>query len=204
MIYKVENIQTPEYNEALFQKAYNAMSPQRKTKAERYRSLEDKRLCVFADMLLRRILKEHFAVESPIFSANEQGKPVLANGKVHFSISHSKNFIACVADTQPVGIDIEHFRPIPARLINKVCTCEETDFIGAKGEFLNGKEMKKFLCVWTAKEAYLKYTGTGLSGGLQSICTIENGHIKKVLMPNVFLTNILSEEYALSIVSENT
>lgn len=203
MIYTVKNINSPEFTQELYEKAYNAMAQERKEKADRYRNPEDKRLCVFADMLVRELLKEHFSIENPVFSKDENGKPVLQNKEAHFSISHSKSFVACAVDSKPVGIDIEELRPIPAQLIKRVCTCEEKEFINSNGEALSPSEVKKFLQVWTAKEAYLKYTGKGLGGGLQSVSTVENREIKRELSSGVFLKSIQDEEYILSIVSEN-
>ena len=202
MIYKAENINNKLYSTELYEKAYNNMSAERQKRADRYVYTEDKRLCVFSDMLLRNMLKTHMGVSDPIFSAQEKGKPVLVNSNLHFNISHSKGFIACVIDTNPVGIDIQCYKKVPLdRLRKKTCTAQEDEFIlaGADEEEI----LRRFYMVWSAKEAYLKYTGEGLSGGLQQITVATKKGIKAKLTDNTYLFCIAEKDYALSIVTEN-
>ena len=165
-------------------------------------------LCVFADYILRHILREKFSVNSPEFYLNNSGKPCLKGDNLHFSISHSGTYVACVVDTAPVGIDIETPRTIHKNTINHCCTEDEKTFICQDFSTLppallpNSAEAKRFLSVWTAKEAYLKYTGEGLSGGLNNIATTESNQLKNHIEGKL-LTNINKEEYILSIISES-
>ncbi len=208
MIHKVENINDIKYTRELFEKAYNAMTPDRRQKADKLRFDEDKKLCVFSDMLLREMLRENAGITSPEFAKEENGKPYLAGREAHFNISHSKSFIACAVDAKPIGIDVEAARLVHTRLLRRVCTEEElifvtgSDNLPTENGYLSEEESLRFLQVWTAKEAYIKYTGEGLGTELTSISTIENNRLKTRLMPNLRLFNELTPDYILSIVSE--
>ena len=209
MIYRIENINNPNYTEALYEKAYNEMSYERKQKADRYKNIADKKLCVFSDMLLREMLKDTFGIEAPEFYINEKGKPCLMGNNLHFSISHSGSFVACAVDTSPVGIDIEIPRPINKRMLDHCFTNEEVRFIVSDLSSLpdsipaDSPETHRFLSMWTAKEAYLKFTGEGLGGGLKNIVTIEDGKLKSSIN-NKQLITIHNNDYVLSIITQIT
>lgn len=204
MIYKVENIKTEKYTDELFQNAYSTMSNDRKQKADRYRFDSDRRLCVFSDYLLRSMLKS-CSVENPEFYIDPKGKPALKGNHLYFNVSHSHDFIACVVDKAPVGIDIEVIRKVSLTLINKVCTEEELGFVlGKDNTFSEDTDTCiRFFRVWTAKEAFLKYTGEGLSGGLKNICVADKNGLKTKLSDNIYLINEYTEQYSLAVVSEN-
>ncbi len=208
MIYRIENINNPKYTDPLYEEAYSAMSSLRQQKADRYKHIADKKLCVFSDMLLREMLREHFCIDSPEFYLSESGKPCLVGDTLHFSISHSGSFIACAVDTSPVGIDIETSRAINKKVIEHCCTSEEVEYICPDPSVLadpipaDSKEAHRFLTLWTAKEAFLKYTGEGLGGGVKNIVTVENGNLKSAINNKKLLT-VTEKDYILSVISES-
>lgn len=93
------------------------------------------------------------------------GKPVLKNRAVGFSISHAGDHVLCAVHTGAVGADIETRRPVTPALIRRVCTAPEAAYVG--------EDPLRFLEIWTAKEAYIKFTGRGLSTGLHTV-TVAN------------------------------
>lgn len=201
MIYRIESINDNKFTDELFFTAYQAMEEERQQKADRYKHIQNRKLCVFSDFILREMLKEDFGVCNPEFYIEQSGKPALKGGTLHFNISHSKNYIACAVDTKPVGIDIETYRGISAPLIKRVCTKEELEYIFKDSKEINNTDtVRRFFSVWTAKEAYLKCTGKGLSGGLKGICVATKDGIKEVLTPNHKLLHITTNDYALSVV----
>lgn len=210
MVYKIEDINDIKYTHELFEKAYIAMNPDRRQKADKLRFDEDKRLCVFSDMLLREMLSEVFRITYPKFAKEENGKPCLATKEAHFNISHSKNLIACAVDSKPIGIDIEAKRLVHTHLLRRVCTQDELAFITGNKEsaitkdHLSEEESIKFLQVWTAKEAYIKYTGKGLGTELTSFSVAKADKLKTHLDPNLVLFNQVTPEYILSIAFEDT
>lgn len=203
MIYRIINLSHSMFDKELYQKAYNAMSPERKAKADRYKQEADKRSCVFTDMLLRELLRDNYAVTEPEFYIDGNQKPHLAGDKIHFSLSHSGDFAACALDSSPIGIDIERIRTVELPLIKKVCTDEELSFVLKNKDSTIGKDTcLRFLMVWCSKEAYLKYTGEGLKGGLKSISVADKTGIKENPLPHIKLELMGTEDYIGAIISE--
>ncbi len=203
MIYKIINLSGNLYDEKLYEKAYNAMTPERQKKADRYKQPSDKRCCVFADMLLREMLRDNYSVAEPDFYIDENQKPHIVGDKIHFSLSHSGDFIACAIDSSPIGIDIEKIRTVELPLIKRVCTDEELSFVlKSEDSTINKDTCVQFLKVWCAKEAYLKYTGQGLKGGLQSISVADENGIKTNPLPHIKLELISTEDYIGAVISE--
>jgi 4'-phosphopantetheinyl transferase len=98
------------------------------------------------------------------------GKPELAEfPELRFSLSHSESFamIAVVAGA-PVGVDIEVERPrsrldaVAARVLSDD---EHTEWLDAEPP----ERVRAFLARWTAKEAYLKAIGAGITRPLREV-----------------------------------
>jgi 4'-phosphopantetheinyl transferase len=87
---------------------------------------------------------------------DDAGAPLPRAG-VFWSLSHKPRYVAGVAATSAVGIDLEALRPVSAGLIAR---------IGGDGEWaiLGGRTCADFFSLWTAKEAVLKAVGQGLAG----------------------------------------
>ncbi|WP_308363455.1 4'-phosphopantetheinyl transferase superfamily protein [Streptomyces sp. ISL-86] len=92
------------------------------------------------------------------------GRPAVAGGALHFSLSHSNDVAYLAFAGVPVGVDVEG---IPgAAVVDDVLTSlhpAETAELTALPE----PERRAALArVWSRKEAYLKATGTGLALGV--------------------------------------
>lgn len=90
------------------------------------------------------------------FTKNPHGKPLCSYG-IYFSISHSDEYIAIVFDNSEIGIDIEKKRKINQKLWKK--TASESDI----AQYLLDDADTGFLKMWTIKEAYFKFIGTGIT-----------------------------------------
>ena len=97
-----------------------------------------------------------------VWETDANGKPHFANAAIHFNLSHSGGTVVAAFAGSAVGIDIESRG-----------RCR--DFIGIAKRFFHPSEAaaisgsndeNQFLRLWTGKEAMLKLTGEGLSGGL--------------------------------------
>lgn len=109
------------------------------------------------------------------YQLSSYGKPQIRGMEV--SLSHAGDYAVCAVSNQPVGIDIERVRIMNKSLTQKACTKKEQEYI-ENSETIEERK-RRFVEIWTNKEAYLKYTGTGIRLPLTSI---------EVLGEDVYLT----------------
>lgn len=167
---------------------------ERRAKIRAYRWSIDRLRSLCADHLAREMLAQRSALPRAAlhFHTDANGKPA-ANVPFHFNVSHSGNFVACSVGDSPVGIDIEELRSVRAALAERVCTEEERRFVFPNGSF----DSTRFLSIWTAKEAYLKYTGEGIRTDLRGISVMKGS---KFDLSPLRISQELHSEYVLSVV----
>lgn len=96
-----------------------------------------------------------------------QGKPFFANfADIFFNISHSQTGLAVAFSRNEIGFDIEniHRHRNSLGIANRFFTKREIAMLNNQ----NQANSDIFLRIWTAKEAMLKLSGAGISGGLNS------------------------------------
>ena len=121
---------------------------------------------VAARAALRRLLAAELGL-SPYelaFSYGPNGKPRLEpQSALHFNLSHSGGAVVIAfAHGTPLGVDVEELRPTVStlRLARRFFAPEEA----AAVENSDGvHRLRAFFHCWTAKEAVLKATGSGLT-----------------------------------------
>ncbi|MEV7724261.1 4'-phosphopantetheinyl transferase superfamily protein [Streptomyces sp. NPDC087917] len=92
------------------------------------------------------------------------GRPAVAGGAVHFSLSHSEDVAYLAFAGVPVGVDVEGL-PGPQAVADVLHTLHPAET--AELTALAVEERQAALArVWCRKEAYLKATGTGLALGV--------------------------------------
>ena len=148
-------------NSPLFMETYSRMSQHRKDKIDFYYFQKDRFLSLGAGCLLDFGLHSYGLEEKTAeFSYGENGKPYLRNCPVCFNLSHSKSFAACAFSEQEIGIDIEYMQIPDHSLMERVCRPSELSFL----EKLQGQALSSACTkLWTIKESYMKYLGTGLT-----------------------------------------
>ena len=95
-------------------------------------------------------------------SVNEHGKPYLPDVPgVHFSLSHSGSMAMCAIADSPVGCDIQELSAARCgeRVARRFFTPAEYARITAAAA-----PEREFVRLWTLKESYVKYLGTGIGG----------------------------------------
>ncbi|MBQ8391695.1 MAG: 4'-phosphopantetheinyl transferase superfamily protein [Clostridia bacterium] len=148
------------------------MNKEKQEKIKRYRDSLAQKLSIGGEWLVRKLLSDYSKI-SPydiIISRDELGKPFTPDfQEIFFSISHSENFVAAVISDRQVGIDIEKLRFLSVKASKKICCDEEIYYIFGKNRAdidFDSKQppdvIKRFLEIWTAKEAYYKCIGTGI------------------------------------------
>ncbi|MBE6688670.1 MAG: 4'-phosphopantetheinyl transferase superfamily protein [Ruminococcaceae bacterium] len=104
------------------------------------------------------------------------GKPFLADGKFSFSVSHSGKYNIVAACADNIGIDIQLYGDKPRdymKIAQRWFNDRENALLKAMPDY-NREEM--FYEIWSRKEAYVKFTGTGISG-IKDISTVKNGEL---------------------------
>ncbi|MEO1134432.1 MAG: 4'-phosphopantetheinyl transferase superfamily protein [Cyanobacteria bacterium J06639_1] len=147
----------------------NLLSPDERTRADRFKFSRDRDCFTVARGILRTLLGRYLR-RSPRaikFAYGEYGKPELADhptSTIHFNLSHSGEMaLWAVGRHAPVGIDIERVRSdYPGEAIAKrffsAFECEQLDQIP------NALKSEAFFRCWTRKEAFVKALGGGLAG----------------------------------------
>ena len=104
---------------------------------------------------------------------DKYGKPYIANMAItpglYFNISHSGDLLVCAVSDAPVGVDIELIRAAYPDITKRVFRDDEYDFV------MSGPDMPgaAFFQIWTMKESYVKWEGSGLSTPLNSFSVLE-------------------------------
>ena len=167
-----------DLSESEYSKWFSLMNETKRRKVDRFHFEDDKKRSVAGEMLAKKAVAERcgMSAEDIILSAGENGKPYAENADVNFNISHSGNLVVCAVHDKPVGIDVEQLRSIELKVAKRVYTDDELfylfgfhpaeeDFSSMPGE----KMLRRFFDLWTAKEAYLKYTGEGIASELKTL-----------------------------------
>lgn len=121
------------------------------------------------EQLLREALQERYGIhlEYEARGAGEHGKPFISSRpQVHYNISHSGKYVVCILAPQEVGIDIQ----IHSRQVNVRRVLERTVPVDLAREILDSPSTEKaFYTQWVLREAYVKWTGEGLSRDLRRV-----------------------------------
>ena len=168
VIKDINDISPEEYT-----KSYSNMSESRRAKVDRLKNEIHKKCTLAGELLAKQLLSEISgkSFESLTFYADKYGKlHSETTPDLHFNISHSRNMVAVAICHNPVGIDIEVFHPVSARLSRKFCSFDELCYIFGKTptdedfeKDLCPQSLIKFFEIWTIKEACFKCIGTGIT-----------------------------------------
>lgn len=159
-------------------------------------------------LLCQGLREEYGITEPPTFTYGEHGKPYIptlspalshygegviskvvdtqvpppsrgeVGRRVHFSLSHCKEAVACVIDNQPCGIDIESVnRRASESLIHYAMNEEEQELIQRQQASGEQEGKRTFIRLWTQKEAVLKLIGTGIRDDMKDVLTKDEYNI---------------------------
>ena len=110
--------------------------------------------------LLDLMLSSLTDIQKAVLRRSENGKPYIENEKISFNLTHTEGAVACIVDTEggDVGIDCERIGRDGQKIIER--------FFDEKAKRRYADSCDKtleFARIWTEKESYVKFTGTGLS-----------------------------------------
>lgn len=181
-----------------------ALSPERRARAARFRFEKDRLLCLAAGVLLDRGLREYGLRERGVeISRGEHGKPFLPQyPEICFNLTHSGERAAAVFSDRAVGCDLERLRAVNWRLVESRF-CPEEQALLRQSEWPE----RDFCRLWTCRESFLKALGTGLTLPLSSVCvelSPDAARLRQTADPRQWrLTEYFSEEYCLAICEES-
>ena len=164
---KIICIDLSRADETVYSRLYALASPERRSRADQFRRREDALRCVTSDALLRRVLGADYSrvTKSP------NGKPFLPHRPdFHFNLSHSGNWVAIAWGNSNVGLDVESVchRANMKAVARRFFAEEERQYVFQE----EPQQAHRFFEVWTGKESYLKYLGTGLRKDLTSFSVL--------------------------------
>ncbi len=190
-----------DIGEETYRKTFEYMCSRRQNKVKAYKLELMQKQTLAGESLAKNLISEVWGLNSDKLCIVPDAKGKLyADGhpNIHLSISHSVNTIAVAVSDKPVGIDAEEIRPRSLKIASYFCLENELIYIfghlpsqeelSSVGE---GEILKRFLEVWTLKEAYFKCIGTGITD-LKSI---------NVLGEKIHKTDISDENAIINIVT---
>ncbi len=162
-----------DINECVLQEVYAGLDISRKQYIDRIKAKNKRRQSLAGEWLIKKLLADGFNTPNPTVCRDENGRPYIKDSNIFISIAHSGNMIAVAADYIAVGIDVEKIKPNNLRLVDKICLPNEREYITASPN----ESLFRFYEVWTAKEAYFKKQGSGITD-FKSVDTLNlNRHI---------------------------
>ncbi|MBQ8830637.1 MAG: 4'-phosphopantetheinyl transferase superfamily protein [Oscillospiraceae bacterium] len=97
--------------------------------------------------LLERAFESVFEMPAPVVAIDKNGKPYFPERTdVHFSLSHSGEYIMCALSKDKVGADIQKAQQISDKMTKRVFTENELDRADS-------------LSLWCLKECFIKLKG---------------------------------------------
>jgi 4'-phosphopantetheinyl transferase len=166
-------------------------SSNKREQIDNIHSIIDKKISLYSDLLVRILACRYLLTQNMDvhFIKNNQGKPYIAEyPNFHFNISHTHNAIAVAVSNAEIGIDIERLRKPELRIAYRYFAPNEVAYIEAFDS------TERFYEVWTKKEAFIKWTGKGLSVSLNSFDTTEQLNLFHVWRKGDYIISIYQGE----------
>lgn len=152
-----------------FFRIFSKQTVQRKRKAQSFLRKKDAIRCICAGALIQYcLLKERNINEELEMVYNQYGKPRVKDlDDFFFNISHSEEWVVLASSISEVGIDVQ-------KIINKKFDTISPFFSDVEQEYVlktsnRTERFRRQSVIWTLKECYLKYLGTGFAYGKSKI-----------------------------------
>ena len=134
-------------------------------RAARFKFTAPRNQFVASHAFLRKVLSCYLRTDPREigFRTSSHGKPELIGGELRFNLSHTEGTaVVAVARGLAVGVDVERVRVNlePLELADRFFSRQEAEWLRAQPE---AQRIASFFACWTAKEAYIKACGGGLS-----------------------------------------
>jgi 4'-phosphopantetheinyl transferase len=140
------------------------LTPEECERAARYKIAKPRHQFVTGRGLLRQILGRCLGLrpsEVPI-TYTGAGKPVLAEGPLHFNVTHTDSLALIALGNRPLGIDLERVRALvaPDALVSRFFSRAEREAYTALPPEL---QQEGFFRAWVCKESVIKAAGLSVT-----------------------------------------
>lgn len=117
----------------------------------------------------------HYASDIPDIVRPERGRPEFSKpGFPYFSVSHSGDWFGCAVSQRRIGFDLQFIAEK-----KDLCRIARRFFCPEEAEYLEKNGCDDFYKLWTAKESYVKYTGTGIDDGFGEFSAVSPPYIRR-------------------------
>lgn len=117
------------------------------------------------ELLLEALNREYGITRLPEVARTPLGKPFFSEyPEIQFNYSHSKRAASCILSRGAAGIDLEQVRRYQEKTARRFCCEQEWNWLQRQPDL-----DQAWIRIWTLKEAWLKYRGTGLRMDLQNL-----------------------------------
>lgn len=157
----------------------DGLSPDEAARTDRYRQHADRVRFSCTRRALRRLLAERLdmAPDSVPLTTGEYGKPMLDGFAWQFNLSHAgPHALIALSESAPVGVDIERID------VTRPLASMAAQFFTAREQAACAGQPEQFYRLWSAKEAVLKASGSGIRGDLPAIVE-QDGQLAVVREP---------------------
>ncbi len=148
------------------------LDAEEKLQADRFAFAADSNAYTAAHALVRAMLSAATGLPTTTwrYARRPFGKPVLAaelcSTGLHFSLSHTRGFVACAIAFDDIGLDVEtSSRKTDFGIADQFFAPEEARLVRTTPPEQQARLLFRF---WTLKEAFIKATGEGLRRPLNS------------------------------------
>lgn len=141
---------------------------------------------------VRRLVRARYGLEDRelVIIRDEYGKPFFQDcPHLHFNISHTEGLMVCGLSDKILGLDVERLTPYRPALVNRYFSPDERAYV-LKEE--PGRD-RRFTELWTLKEAWLKWRGTGIRTPLEFFNILEKKSLRQTWL-GLFCLAVCSEE----------
>ena len=154
------------------------------------------------DDLVTQLAKPYFDQAVPEILRLHRGKPCFAGDPgIHFSVSHSGDFVAVAFGSVPLGIDLQQHKRHGSDALVRNQKLASHYFHPLEQQLVENDLWEGFFRVWTAKESFVKRTGRGIDHGFSQICILPKGESWED--ENGFFRQTTFSGYTLTLSTEN-
>ena len=154
-------------------------------RAARFRFEPDRERYILGHGMLREVLGRRVDADPAMlrFVRGPYGKPIIQGSNLHFNFSDTKDAVLVGTSTiAELGVDLETMHRLVDHdaVADHYFTPKEIDALNSTAD---GERKRRFLELWTRKEAVLKACGIGLMDDLKELSVLDGLNALRITHP---------------------